>query len=289
MNHDSPSDGTEQEWIAERVAEWLAPAGCTSPVGDRARRPGAQHGRDARGRRRPDGRAPRPHRHRVPRRDRRAPAVSARRRSLLRARRGRHEGRRAPRGGRGRAARRGAEPAVLGGAPPGVCRRGDAAARAGRVRRGGGRCRRARVRVRARERRPRVGAEGRDLADALAARPPGSRGGRHAPRPQRRLGAGARDPPHRGAHGGPTRDDVGDHDGSRRRLREHRPGRGAGHDRHPLERARGPRVRARRARARRGVRRRHRRDRGPRHLAADAANRVARRARPVAGRRSGPR
>jgi len=30
VNHDSPSDGTEQEWIAERVAEWLAPAGCTS-------------------------------------------------------------------------------------------------------------------------------------------------------------------------------------------------------------------------------------------------------------------
>ena len=30
MNHDSPSDGTEQEWVAERVAEWLAPAGCTS-------------------------------------------------------------------------------------------------------------------------------------------------------------------------------------------------------------------------------------------------------------------
>jgi glutamate carboxypeptidase len=30
VNHDSPSDRTEQEWIAERVAEWLAPAGCTA-------------------------------------------------------------------------------------------------------------------------------------------------------------------------------------------------------------------------------------------------------------------
>jgi glutamate carboxypeptidase len=30
VNHDSPSDGTEQEWVAERVAEWLAPSGCTS-------------------------------------------------------------------------------------------------------------------------------------------------------------------------------------------------------------------------------------------------------------------
>jgi glutamate carboxypeptidase len=30
VNHDSPSDGTEQEWVAERVAEWLADCGCTS-------------------------------------------------------------------------------------------------------------------------------------------------------------------------------------------------------------------------------------------------------------------
>jgi glutamate carboxypeptidase len=30
VNHDSPSDGAEQEWIAERIAEWLAPAGCTA-------------------------------------------------------------------------------------------------------------------------------------------------------------------------------------------------------------------------------------------------------------------
>jgi glutamate carboxypeptidase len=30
VNHDSPSDGTEQEWIAERVAGHLAAAGCTS-------------------------------------------------------------------------------------------------------------------------------------------------------------------------------------------------------------------------------------------------------------------
>ena len=108
MNHDSPSDGTEQEWVAERVAEWLAPAGCTS-----------------RWVREPDG----PARSMVvtlpgdggpmvallghtdtvfPVGHRRAAAVSARGRSLLRARRGRHEGRRAPRGGRDRAARRGA-------------------------------------------------------------------------------------------------------------------------------------------------------------------------------------
>ena len=29
VNHDSPSDGVEQEWVAERVAAWLEPAGCT--------------------------------------------------------------------------------------------------------------------------------------------------------------------------------------------------------------------------------------------------------------------
>jgi len=29
VNHDSPSDGTEQEWVAERIGEWLSSAGCT--------------------------------------------------------------------------------------------------------------------------------------------------------------------------------------------------------------------------------------------------------------------
>jgi glutamate carboxypeptidase len=30
VNHDSPSGGVEQEWVAERVAAWLSPLGCTS-------------------------------------------------------------------------------------------------------------------------------------------------------------------------------------------------------------------------------------------------------------------
>ena len=78
-----------------------------------------------------------------------------------------------------------------------------------------------------------------------------------------------------GLAAGPAADDLGGHHRAGRQLREHAPGRRQGDAGHPLQRSRGSRLGPRPARRRRPVRRRRHRDPRPRHLAADAARRRA--------------
>ena len=285
MNHDSPSDGIEQEWVAERVAAWLAPAGCTSrwvaepdgparsmvvtlpgdggpmvallghtdtvfPVGTAAQRPFRRDGDRCFG-----------------------PGVADMKGGVLLAAAAVERLAAAP-------SRPFSEVRLL------VCADEETRLRAPAVcAEAGGSRRRARLRVRARERRHGVGAQGRDLADAPAARPPGPR---RAPTPHRgrsavsalareilRIEALTAGRPEMTSvittvRGGDSANTVPGEAQATIDIRSSVP--------EDL-------VFALAELERDGaVRRRHRRDRGPRHLAADAANRVARRARPVAGR-----
>ncbi len=270
VDTDSPSCGTEQEGVAEQVAAWLTPAGATRTWVDEPDNPARSLVVTPARRRRPGGRPARPPRHGLRRRDDRAVAVRARRRPLHRPRRRRHEGRPRARGDGDRAAGSAAGAAVLGAAPAGVRRRGGAPARAGGRRSRPRRRRRARVRVRPPQRRSGLGPQGRALAHAAPARPRRPRRRRHRPRPQRRLGARARGAADRGPHRRPPRDDLGDHDGRGRRLRQHAPRHRPRDDRHPLERRRRPRAGGGRARAAEPLRRRLDGALRPRHVAADA-------------------
>ena len=191
VNIDTPSDGVEQERVGELLAEWLAPLGDIGRVDRRAGLSGAQrlHLTARRGRGR--GRTARPRRHRLPAGHSRRAAVPARGGALLRPRRRRHEGRPGAGGdGDGGVPR---PPSLSRAAADRLRRRGGAAARSRlrgprRGRHGG-----PRLRVRPRERRPGLGAQGRAVADDGADGRAGARGGGHRPRTQRRQRAGPRD------------------------------------------------------------------------------------------------